>query len=122
MVELGWWYLPFALMLVAPALIMVASIYYFRRGHSRLSVALLAGAVGQFVMAFASQLAGVFFFGPPPWANWVVVVRQVVVYAGLAFGLLFAVSLIFVLKGPGRRSDGIAAANSSGTETEGSAG
>ena len=122
MFELGWWYLPIAGLLVAPALMVVASIYYFRRKHSRLSVALLVGAVGQFVAAFAAQISGLFLFGRPPFANWAVVLQRGVGYVHLAFGLLFAVSLIVILKRPGIPSDGLAAAQSSGTEAERSAG
>ena len=122
MIALGWWYLPIAAMLVAPALIAVASIYYFRLQRSRLSVALMIGAIGQFVMALTGQVVGLFLFGPPPWANWVVVVRQGVNYAGLTLGLLFAVSLFLVLKRTGPVSDGVAAADSNGNATEASAG
>jgi hypothetical protein len=87
---------------IVPLVVAVACVIYAFRARSFLSIALLLGAVGQFVMAIVwhsfNLFAARWMMLNPGWFRFVWPMNIVINVFTILAGLLFAIALVFVLR------------------------
>jgi len=86
-----------AALFIAPIVQTVASVLYYSRHRTLAGLGLVLGSVGGLAVLTASQYAAMFVVPSSPWSTGTLII-QVSGFAGLAFGLVFAFSLLAVLR------------------------